>query len=105
LFVFTAHAAGLPRVMLEAMACGAPVVASAISGVTDHIVDRVTGYLVPPRSPAELEARIVEALASPERAAVGAAGQRHVHGDLTWARVVEELIARVYRPLQPALAR
>jgi len=105
LFVFTAQAAGLPRVMLEAMACGAPVVASAISGVTDHIVDRVTGYLVPPRSPVELEARIVEALASPERSAVGAAGQRHVHDDLTWARVVEELIMRVYRPLQPALAR
>src|SRR3712207_8627239 len=44
-------------VPLEAMACGVPVVAAAVGGLTDTVVDGVTGLLVRPHQPKELASR------------------------------------------------
>ena len=64
-------------VPLEAMACGVPVVASAVGGLPDTVVDGVTGVHVPPRDPAALAAAVRALLADPlRRAAFGAAGAR-----------------------------
>lgn len=58
---------GLPRVILEAMACGRPVVATTVAGVPEQVVDGSTGLLVPPRDPQAL-ARAVDRLGGdPER--------------------------------------
>jgi D-inositol-3-phosphate glycosyltransferase len=48
---------------LEAMACGTPVVASAVGGLTDTVVDGMTGLLVPPRRPAEVAGALRRLLA------------------------------------------
>src|SRR3954451_5627433 len=50
---------------LEAMACGIPVVASAVGGMIDTVVDGVTGRHVPPRDPHRLAAVLRELLADP----------------------------------------
>ena len=68
---------GLPP--LEAMACGRPVVASAVGGIQDTVVDKVTGLLVPPRRPDALAAALRTMLATPTRAlAYGIAGRDRV---------------------------
>jgi D-inositol-3-phosphate glycosyltransferase len=88
-------------VPLEAMACGRPVVASAVGGIQDTVVDQVTGLLVPPRRPDVLAGALRELLGSPTRAsAFGIAGRDRVLARYDWVRVAaatevvyEEVIA------------
>jgi glycosyltransferase involved in cell wall biosynthesis len=82
---------------LEAMACGRPVVATAVGGLVDTVVDGVTGDLVPPRDPERLGEVLAALLADDERrAAYGAAGVRRARARYRWSRVVADTEA-VYR--------
>jgi D-inositol-3-phosphate glycosyltransferase len=64
-------------VPLEAMACGVPVVASAVGGQIDSVVHGLTGVHVPPRDPAALAGALRALLDDPgRRAELGAAGAR-----------------------------
>ena len=75
-------------VPLEAMACGVPVVASAVGGQVDSVVDGVTGVHVPPREPGALAAALRTLLDQPERrAALGAAGRRRAQERFAFDRV------------------
>lgn len=66
---------GLGIVLLEAMAYARPLVASAVGGVNDVVVDGETGLLVPSRSPEALARAIIALLAEPAWAAqLGQAG-------------------------------
>ena len=82
---------------LEAMACGRPVVATAVGGLQDSVVDGVTGDLVPPRDPDALGKALAALLADDERrAAYGAAGVRRARARYRWSRVVADT-ETVYR--------
>jgi len=59
---------GMPNAVLEAMALGTPVVATAVGGVPDMIQDQVSGLLVPPGDPAALASAILDLFANPSRA-------------------------------------
>lgn len=73
---------------VEAMACGRPVVASAVGGQLDTVADPGTGRLVPPRAPGALARAVGELLADPAaRAACGEAGRRRVLRRYCWDRV------------------
>jgi glycosyltransferase involved in cell wall biosynthesis len=75
-------------VPLEAMACGRPVVASAVGGQLDTIADPGTGRLVPPRDPEALAVAVAALLADPAaREACGAAGRRRVLSRYGWGQV------------------
>jgi glycosyltransferase involved in cell wall biosynthesis len=64
-------------VPLEAMACGVPVVCTAVGGQTDSVVHGVTGVHVRPRDPAGLARAVNALLADPaRRAELGRAGAR-----------------------------
>jgi glycosyltransferase involved in cell wall biosynthesis len=82
---------------LEAMACARPVVATAVGGLVDTVVDGVTGDLVPPRDPERLGQVLAALLADDERrAAYGAAGVQRVRDRYRWSRVVADTES-VYR--------
>jgi D-inositol-3-phosphate glycosyltransferase len=90
-------------VPLEAMACGRPVVASAVGGLLDTVVEDVTGLHVPPRDAAAVADAVGQLLADPaRRARYGAAGRRRATTRYSWSRVAAET-ERVYD--QVALAR
>lgn len=101
-------------VNLEAMACGAPVVASRVGGIPEIVVEGETGHLVPfepdpddpfgvPRDPErfarDLADRIAALVAEPDRARrMGKAGRTRVEARFTWRAVAEETAA-LYRSL------
>ena len=78
-------------VPLEAMACGVPVVASAVGGHLDTVLDGRTGALVPPRDPAALAQRLRELLAAPARlASIGLASAARARSRYGWSRIAGE---------------
>jgi D-inositol-3-phosphate glycosyltransferase len=92
-------------VPLEAMACGRPVVASAVGGIQDTVVDQVTGLLVPPRRPDVLAAALRDLLGSPTMgAAYGIAGRDRVLARYDWERVAGAT-AQVYGEVVAGRAR
>jgi type III pantothenate kinase len=75
-------------VPLEAMACGIPVVASAVGGMIDSVVDGVTGLHVSPRDPERLASGLRSLLDDPaRRASLGLAGVRRARRLYDWGRV------------------
>jgi glycosyltransferase involved in cell wall biosynthesis len=78
-------------VPVEAMACGRPVVGSAVGGLLDTVVPGVTGELVPPRRPDLLVPVVRELLADPgRRRAYGEAGRARAVQTYQWRQVVED---------------
>ncbi len=89
---------------LEAMACGVPVVASAVGGLTYSVTEGQTGRLVPPRDPQALARVIAHLHRHPEVArAMGRAGLRRVRTHFTWERVTDSLLSAYRESLSPDL--
>ncbi|HEU0180194.1 MAG TPA: glycosyltransferase [Blastocatellia bacterium] len=83
---------GLPNAVMEAMAAGAPVVATAVGGTTELILDGATGFLVPPADADALARRILDALRNPEWSArMAAQGRRRVLSQFGMRRMVESV--------------
>jgi starch synthase len=104
---------------LEAMACHAPVVASATGGILEVVVDRETGYLVPfdqdpetkfPSDPEkfsrDLAARVNELMADPEKARkFGDSGRRRVEAKFAWSAIADQTIALYQQMIDEHAAR
>jgi len=89
---------------VEAMACGTPVVGSAVGGIKTTVLDGQTGYLVPPDDPEALAARLARLFRHPELIrAFGAQGYRRANALYTWGHVARAVAAVYESALSPSV--
>jgi glycosyltransferase involved in cell wall biosynthesis len=101
LYVQPSVVAGMPNSILEAMAVGLPVVATAVGGTPEVVVKGETGLLVPPRDPAALVDAMLKLLADRGLAeAFGRAGRARVEAHFGEDRMRERLEALLDRLVQ-----
>jgi D-inositol-3-phosphate glycosyltransferase len=90
---------------LESMACGTPVIASAIGGHLDTVVDGTTGLLVTPGQPKALARRIRKLLANPMLLeGFGIASADRAQARYNWERIGRETIAQYTKTQEPVVA-
>jgi glycosyltransferase involved in cell wall biosynthesis len=83
---------GLPLVLLEAMACGLPVIATTVGGTPEIVKDMKNGVLVPPRNPKALAETISKFLSNKELGlAIGEEARNTVEDRFTWEENVRRL--------------
>jgi glycosyltransferase involved in cell wall biosynthesis len=99
LLVQPSRSEGLSIVLLEGMASGLAIVATAVPGNLEVIESGVSGVLVPPAEPGPLAAAIQELLTDPERRRRLGAGARAAVLDRFRLEAVEERWANVYASL------
>lgn len=88
-------------VPLEAMACGVPVVAAAVGGLGDTVLNHRTGLHVPPKDAEATAAAVARLLDNPDMAAAyGQAGERRARMRYSWDRVAQETEKAYRKALQ-----
>ncbi|MBO9616558.1 MAG: glycosyltransferase [Dyadobacter sp.] len=76
---------------LEAMACGTPVIGSAVGGIKYTVKDRETGFLVPPNDPEGLALAVREGIACPDKyQALCRNALKRVNAYFTWEHVAQK---------------
>ena len=104
-FVFPSRDEGMPNVVLEAMASGLPIVATAIAGNEDLVREGENGCLVPTEDAAALAAALTRLIERPDlRRTMGRASRAIVEREYTWQRVAAcylDLLRESCRPILP----
>ncbi len=94
LLVSASLSEGMPNAVLEAMAAGLPVVATAVGGTSEVVDQEQTGLLVPPRDAGALAAAVLRLAKDPDRRReMGAAARRRAQTDFSFDRLVAEVKA------------
>ena len=107
IFVSTARYEPFGSAALSAMACGKPIIANAVGGYADAVVDGTTGLLLPPGRPQLLVKRLRDLLATPMKlTGFGIAAADRARSRYPWERIAAETVAAYERCMAaPAVAR
>jgi glycosyltransferase involved in cell wall biosynthesis len=103
IITLTSRWEGMPYALLEAMACGRPVVATAVNGCPELVVDGLTGFLVPPGDVSAWAQRVIQVVKNPVLAAsLGQSGRQRVEEQFSLPRLVARIESLYDLCLRPA---
>ena len=91
-YVMSSFHEGMPMVLLEAAASGLPIVATAVDGNKEVVLNQQTGFLVPAKDPGSLADAMLRLMQLPEpvRLAMGQAGRAHIEENYSLERVTDQ---------------
>lgn len=89
ILVIPSYTEGLPNIMLEAMACGTPVLVNPVGAIPDIIKEGKTGFLMENNSPECIAANIIRALEYPDLERIAEDGRRFVEENFTFEKTLE----------------
>jgi glycosyltransferase involved in cell wall biosynthesis len=93
LLVLPSNHEGLPNIMLEAMACGTPVLATRVDAIPDVIKDEETGFFLRDNSPACIAEGIVATLSYPNLRQIAINARNLVESEFRYENVVKIWVA------------
>lgn len=97
--VLPSYHEGLPTVLLEAMACGIPSVATNVAGNSEVVVHGETGFLTPPKNPEKLAEAILRLLGDEKRRkTMGANARKRAEEHYDWG-IITNKIEKIYTSL------
>ncbi len=97
IFVFPSYHEGFPTVLLEAMACGLPIVATDVNGNRDVLSAGKNGVLVPPKSPKGMAEAILTLIENePLADTLGTHARKTVEENYTWDIVTNRILECYY---------
>ncbi len=90
LLVLPSHTEGLPNILLEAMACGTPVLATPVGAVPDLVKDEATGFILENNSPEGIAEGVMRALKYPDLDEIITNARKLVEEEYTYVAAVEQ---------------
>jgi glycosyltransferase involved in cell wall biosynthesis len=99
-YVLPSRVEGIPLALMEAVACGALPIATAVGGIPDLVIPGVSGYLAAPQRPGALAAALLAAARTPEwmRSEMAHEGRQRVRREMSWPRTVERYLELLTSP-------
>lgn len=88
LLVIPSDTEGLPNIMLEAMTCGTPVLATPVGSIPDIIKYGKTGFIMENNSPQCIAQNVIQSLNSPELERIAVNGKHFVDGEYSFEKYI-----------------
>jgi glycosyltransferase involved in cell wall biosynthesis len=92
IFIFPSYYEGLPTVILEAMSCGLPVIATNVGGIRDVITNYYNGILISPRRPSQMAENILMLMENEKlRRRLGENARETIVKNYSWKRIADKV--------------